>query len=400
VKTDRSIKKVIQKEYFNAIFSEKGMEDLKSKIYEAIFEPNLSLDEPVFLFLKEDIIEMSRIETILQPLNISKDIIERIKQLFIADHDLILPNSLRKAFIESEKLAIFIGAGVSKLLGIPLWEELADNAIEYIREEGYINYLEKGRLQKDFSSKQRLTLCHEIMEKHGKLKEFYSENMALKADKKKEECENPYEKLIELDELGANILKITTNIDECWETTKRNWEERNVMKGEAERVENIPAWEVMHNGFSSTTPLDRKCLYKIHGTINDIERAVITTRQYVDAYRNKNGLQGFLENVFKEYTVIFIGSGMQEFEILEHCLKEKHKEHYALVGMFTGEEHLFRVKKKYFEELKIQPIPYYRDYDDYHRIILILDAWIQEIRSLRSIEYLDNQKILDEVLRI
>lgn len=82
-------------------------------------------------------------------------------------------------------------------------------------------------------------------------------------------------------------------------------------------------------------------------------------------YRNDKGLKGFLENLFKEYVVIFIGSGIQEFEILEHCLKQSPLEHFSLIGTQMGEENLFRIKKAYFREIRINTVPYYLDFQGY-----------------------------------
>ena len=389
------------KEQIDAVFPGKDKKDLKDKVYDALFEPNLTLDEPIYKYLKESIIDISVLLKALEGITLEIDLKERIKRLFYVDHDLYLPNELGKIFVNSEKIALFIGAGVSKLLKVPLWDELANIAIDCLREGGYINYLEKQKLLMETSPKQKLTIFHDMLHDKSKLQKFYSDRLCGEGAGVEN---NPYDKLIELDSLlGYRGLKITTNLDNEWEKAWKGYKNISRPSSDAPAIANpaasaFPDYEIKYDKLSGATELNQKYLYKIHGTVEDISSAIITTRQYIEAYSRAGGLHAFLTKVFEEYTVLFVGSGIQEFELLEHCFEKKQKKHYALVGAFTGEEHLFRVKKKYYETLNIHPLLFYRDYDDYDRLLLVLDTWNKEIKSRRTTQYYDEQKVLDGVI--
>ena len=132
--------------------------------------------------------------------------------------------------------------------------------------------------------------------------------------------------------------------------------------------------------------------------MHNLDGAVITTSQYVNNYRDEKGLKGFLGKVFKECIVLFIGSGIQEFEILEHCLKQSPFEHFALVGAQVGEENLFRVKKAYFSEIHIKTLPYYLDFQGHDRLLFVLRSWVDDVRSAKKKQFYDDIKLIDEVL--
>ena len=57
-----------------------------------------------------------------------------------------LPSELYVAHLQ-EKLAIFIGAGVSRLAGCESWEVLAANLLSICREKKLINYYEEEKKQ-------------------------------------------------------------------------------------------------------------------------------------------------------------------------------------------------------------------------------------------------------------
>ena len=150
--------------------------------------------------------------------------------------------------------------------------------------------------------------------------------------------------------------------------------------------------------FADTQQIEGDILYQIHGSLNNLDSASLTTSQYVENYRDNNGLKGFLERVFAECSVLFIGSGMQEFEILEHCLKHSPHEHYALIGIQTEEENLFRVKKAYFQDIKIKAVPYYLDFQGHERLLFLLKFWVQEIKYTKDIQFYNITSKIDEVL--
>lgn len=397
---EKSIRKEISNsefEYILDIFSlEKDKRvNLKLELFE---DPCAS-----YLLLKSNIKTINDLEKRIRTVVGDINVIERIKKRFIVDEDLHLPYDLRNDLLESNsKIGLFIGAGVSKLLDIPLWEELASKAIEYLREKGDINFDEEIRIKNEkWTPKQILSIFHRRINDKAEIEKFYRDKLKGKRNK----YGNPYELLYELEKVLARpLLKITTNLDLEWEEVlkqKMKEEEKNFYEDGSTKKPSFAIYTNTQTGnFTKHQEIREDVLYQIHGNINNLDEAIITISDYVEKYRDDNGLKGFLAEVFRNYTMIFIGSGLQEFEILEHVLKSAAREHYALVGTYWGDKNLFRVKKEYFSDLRIKVIPYYLDFHSYNRLIFVLQKWIEEIRADRAkrLNYYENIKLIDEVL--
>lgn len=397
------IKRAIRKSDFINALPSRMCASKQSQLLESLFESNSSLDEQVFLYLNNDIKNISDIEVVLKTIQISNNQKQKIKKIFITDEDLNLSNELFKVF-NSEKIALFVGTGVSKICKLPLWDELARRALTKLLDGHYINYLEKDKLT-TASPKQVITIFHKLINDKGILSNFYLKELSSEFP---HDNTSPYFKLVQLEkQCSSKIIKITTNIDTLWEDAWQKFNDLNPISNETNTSAKKDLAIVADVG-SKDIELKTDTLYKIHGTIQkknkeqflDVDKIVMTTEQYINAYRNDSKLPDFLRKVFSDYTVLFIGSGMSEFEILEHPLRDKLRKHYALVPTYIGEEHLFWVKSKYFQTLNITPIPYYRDFEGYERLVHVIDAWIKQINSRKSTEFMKEQGLLDKALRI
>jgi hypothetical protein len=401
----RSILKSIEVNALNWIFHENNIqENERSRLVPKLFE--IPQTGKTYL-LKPHIHSLEELELEVRSVIDNRDCVLTIVNYFAVQDDLMIPTDLKDALLYKKNIAFFIGAGVSKLLDIPLWNELADRAIIYMREKNYLNYSEALKLQNDkYQPKQIMSIFHSIINDRGEIETFYNENLKKTENGK----DNPYEKLFNLEmALQKPIIKITTNIDREWETVlMEKADKQKIEKILAERQKDIGGqtkkyWfeyeKPQHSGFIRNQEINGSILYQIHGSLNKIDDAVITTSQYVKEYRDYNGLKGFLERVFKEYTVIFIGSSVQEFEILEHCLEHSSPSgHYSLIGTQIEEKNLFRIRKLYLSKIKIKAIPYYLDFQWYGRLLHVLDAWVKEIQDSKSRSFYDNVRLLDEVL--
>jgi len=58
----------------------------------------------------------------------------------------------------------------------------------------------------------------------------------------------------------------------------------------------------------------------LHGCISNPKTMVFTTEKYLEHY-NHSKVQRLLGNLFKRKTVVFLGYGLEESEILEHILR-------------------------------------------------------------------------------
>ncbi len=87
----------------------------------------------------------------------------------------------------------------------------------------------------------------------------------------------------------------------------------------------------------------------LHGSVADQGSMILTTRQYIKQYASdhrgrdaslENRALTFLEHLFAHYTVLFVGYGLEELEILEYViLKAKPETGGVLIWFPLGVEH-------------------------------------------------------------
>ncbi|CAB5496323.1 hypothetical protein THERMOT_495, partial [Bathymodiolus thermophilus thioautotrophic gill symbiont] len=85
-----------------------------------------------------------------------------IKNIEITDFPL-LPSEIKQA-INDEKLAIFIGAGVSRLIGCDGWDTLATNLVKKCAEENLIEPITKELLLKQSDQIKLISICHNVLD--------------------------------------------------------------------------------------------------------------------------------------------------------------------------------------------------------------------------------------------
>lgn len=358
------------------------------QIISSIFENPQTLTKQYML--KKEITSLEDLSSEISKISQNAKVIGAINTLFLIQDDLELPVELKTLFLKNEKVCVFVGAGISKILGMPLWNELGDKAIEYLYRTNKINYFEYKRVINNIiDPKQKLTIFHNLLPKNTKeAKKFYEETLTI--DNKKE---NPYDRLIEFE-----WIKLTSNIDnEFINSLNRNL--KQPLETEKESSQNK---EILTKRANKETQnfdksnLNNETIYYIHGSIDNLQQTVLTTKDYVETYYGDTSrLKVFLENIFNEFSVVFIGYGLEEFPILEHVIKYS-KSHYAVIGAYLNEMNLFRLNSEYFKTLNITPIPFYLDFNGYDRLISVLASWIQQIRDARSQDYYQKIKDIDE----
>jgi hypothetical protein len=176
--------------------------------------------------------------------------------------------------------------------------------------------------------------------------------------------------------------KFTTNLDENFEEALNSRKNKVGFTSETGTAtsETREKLEIISGDFFDGMLIKENALYKIHGSYPTMEKySVITTNDYLEHYYVKDKLGGFLGSVFKNYIVIFIGCGMEEFEILQPVI-ESSKEHHALIGTYLSEANLLRIQKEYFRKaFGIHAHGYYLDFDGYSRLQQVIESWVEKI---------------------
>lgn len=216
-----------------------------------------------------------------------------------------IPFKLTEA-IESDKVLIFIGAGVSKLVGLPLWKEVVVKTLEDKAIDKGPAYLEA--LNTDILSPLEVL---DKIEKKNRVEVYKCfESQTSKVSK------HPIYNQI----TAISRRIVTTNYDQL--------------------IEHNTGIEVISiNSPYSLQKIDSlsEFILKIHGSCNEIDNAVIFTSNYEELYRSPESLAKFqFEKLISSYTCLFVGFSLSDNYVADlfrqlHVLYNKlGKPHYVI----------------------------------------------------------------------
>lgn len=297
------------------------------------------------------------------------------------------------------KLIVFVGAGASILKGYSSWKNYADRKVEYLKNNNLINYYVYEKLR-GFDPKKALSLCEIILLEN---KEFVDDSKFLEPVDKKKECR------IYDDLYAFNAVYVTTNYDDCLDKVA----EDTVIEQVNGSAPNQPVQNVvkkkkvfyLEDEMLISKLLEPGNVLHIHGSIKDQSSRVVTVQDYIKRYGREARLETLLEEIFSKYTVLFVGYGLEEYEILDFIIntsqrcKRKHTEHYALYSMFSPEKELYELHRKYYRALNIELIPYLLDQNGYEGLVKVISEWSQIIAPIaRRPYFVESKKMIDEVL--
>jgi len=287
--------------------------------------------------------------------------------------------------VNSDTLAVFIGAGVSRLIGCMGWDQLAQNLVNRCfstkKKDGStcINFKEKETLIQNKDHKKMITICYYILQTTGLEDIFYEElENSLKADEELLKSQNIYDELYRL-----RGLFITTNVDEHFDS-----------KFEPIRI-------VYREEDFNPSNIDRNKLYHIHGCLKKDRNSIIfTVPQYIKRYNNRT-FREFLKTIFDEYTVLFVGYGMAEFELLDFLItkfdpkKGKELKHFILLPFYRSEENILEFEQYYYNSMGISVVPYEKDERGYGQLYEVIKSWNSEINEISTYLYETYKEIED-----
>ncbi|GAV23531.1 SIR2 family protein [Carboxydothermus pertinax] len=295
-----------------------------------------------------------------------------------------LPDKIKEA-VNNRTLAVFIGAGVSRLIGCMGWDQLARNLVErcYSTKKkngsGLINFKERETLFKDKDPKKTITICYYLLKENDFEDIFYEElKESFKAKEYLLKSQNIYKELYRL-----RGLFITTNIDNHFH---RYFEPTRIVYKE--------------DDFTPSN-IDINKLYYIHGCLwKDKNSIVFTVPQYIKRYNNTI-FKKFLKTIFDKYTVLFVGYGLAEFELLDFLItkfdpkKEKELKHFILLPFYRGEENILEFERYYYNSMGIEVLPYEKDEKGYGQLYDVIKEWNREINQVSTYLY-DTYKEIED----
>jgi len=319
-----------------------------------------------------------------------------------------IPKPILEAALNG-KLVVFIGAGVSRLLGYPSWQNLAERYAEYLYKEGYLSYLEYEHLKK-LDPRKLLSICKNFCKKKNIPKPSISELLQPKEIEK--DISDIYELIY-----SWNVIYVTTNfddeLDKVAKKPRKDFTIENYSSSSDSLLLGNPNIEIISDPeqILETYLYSSGNIIHLHGSL-DSGKSILTISDYLYHYQHEK-IQSFLNRLFTDFTVLFIGYGLEEYELLEFLVHksqihtsnhlksgEKEIRHYLLYPLFSWEQAMLEFYQLYYEDLNIELIPYKKDAKGYKQLYRVIKDWTQRIKEyVRPPRYLDKLKLIDEVVK-
>lgn len=286
-------------------------------------------------------------------------------------------------------LVLFVGSGISQLGKLPSWKGFAEKVLDSLQDAELLNFDDLAQL-KTLDPKKQLSIAELIAaEKKFDLnlsKYFASSEEAIKV-------------YADLNRIGS--VCVTTNYDELlapvFDPTKRSsTADAAVSTKSTKRVFRSEELLIKHANEPGT-------VIHLHGSISDPKSMIVSTKRYLEHYETES-VRDFLTELFAKKVVLFLGYGLDEFEVLEHILrkgeasKSKERKRFALQGYLSSEESLYKRLLDYYEHsFGVHVIGFRRDAKNYHEQVAILKDWAEKI-EVRSPPMTSDLDFINEVL--
>jgi SIR2-like protein len=303
-----------------------------------------------------------------------------------------VPDGLREA-AQRGILIPFIGAGASRLAGCPSWAEFADAALKCLIYDGKFTYSQLDQIQ-HLHPRVKLSLARTLASEKSTTIDFRN----LLHPKARREHKRGCRLYNSLFALGKTF--VTTNYDEWLDERFPEPTPSAIPSTQPADTPPVDSIRVVHKVDELLPALlsEPNTVVHLHGSLLDPAGMILTTHDYVRHYANdrlsgdpqkENRVLTFLDFLFKNKTVLFIGYGLDELEILEYVILKagrpagapgREPRHYILQGFFSHEEALLRTLKSYYlSECDIQLIPFRRDDKDWDQLLDVLEDFARRI---------------------
>lgn len=279
-----------------------------------------------------------------------------------------IPEEIRSA-AKRGSLVLFIGAGISRLAGLPSWDGFADKIIDQLK----INPYQKQLLRTLRDPRKRLSIADILADS----RDSFDFDVVLK----KNETTDVYSQLNKFE-----CAFVTTNFD-------------RLILPDVSKNRDINSWCYYQSKDILSANLDAPgTVIHLHGCVDSPTSMVITTQDYLRHYSEKSWPRKFLRTLFSEKTVVFLGYGLEEVEILENIFRasenksSKEIRTFIIQGFFEEEQPLVENLSDYYRNsFSAKLIPFSRNINDFGQQTHILKHWLDQIDfgELNLVDQLD-----------
>jgi SIR2-like domain len=303
----------------------------------------------------------------------------------------VVPPKLREASLRGT-LIPFVGAGASRLAGCPTWAQFADRALQAFVDGGKFSYGQLDQIR-HLNPRVKLSIAQGLQVEHG-LPINYADLIDPVGGYSNEVGRRLYQALAQL---GQTF--VTTNYDTWLDTEPASSKPPSVSAGQQLTPPVTPKSRRVFTDPNDFTPANLnqpKTVFHLHGSLTDPSSMVVTTRDYVTRYANdrradaasENRALTFLDHLFTNKNVLFVGYGVEELEILEYVIQkgqmlpegtDAEAKHFMLQGFYAHEYELMRSLTQYYRQCDIQLLPFRKDQRDWHQLLEVLDDFAKVI---------------------
>jgi len=297
-----------------------------------------------------------------------------------------IPEGLSEA-AQLGKLVPFIGAGVSMLAGSPSWEAMAEQALLQVVRKNLLSFADYEQL-KHLKPRIKISVAESAVQK-------VNDEINYKAIFEPPDWnKNPLgiQVYSMLDQLSHRF--VTTNYDSWLDEPQANIGE--LFPPDQSQATRSRQLLCKPEDFSYAKFRVPQSVVHLHGSIKNKSSMVLTTRDYIEHYANEgyggsptveNQVLTFLETLFKQKTVLFVGYSLDELEILEFVLQKARNQtteidlvsHYMLQGFFSFQSALIENLTRYYqEECGIRLLPYLKDNNDHIQLLHVLKRFCRK----------------------
>ncbi|MEY4616406.1 MAG: hypothetical protein RJB66_1366 [Pseudomonadota bacterium] len=334
--------------------------------------------------------------------------------------ELPIPEEIRVA-AKMGRLTFFIGAGVSRLYGLPSWEELANKMLLRLAECGKLNHSLVDLLTK-YPTKVKISIADH----------YFTEN-------RKEESHSQHPRLtynsVLMDGISnkdihkqipvytsiakCNVKLLTTNYDSLLSDVLSSVAITDSFLAEAQIESDLPIESPARSKifdykiFRCLAELEESSLTQnnilvhLHGSLNNEEALIASTRSYLNFYGDKANQQR-LTLLFQKQTVVFFGYGLEELEMLDLLLKSSTSENvspesprfFLVLSLLSHELEILKHLQIYYDQLGVRLLAFCRDTKGYLALADVLDEWTKTLIPLvEHPSQVDHSLVMDQLRR-
>jgi len=284
---------------------------------------------------------------------------------------------------ETAELVVFVGAGISRMVDCPGWDQMANKVLDQLVPNG-IDYNELSQITRIADPKKRLSFAKIIAKKH---------NLSI-----------DYNAIFKATRTAGNVYTYLNRFDSAFITT--NYEKHLAPESSAKKPESD--WRFHRRQDLLGVHLDKNGnVIHLHGCLDDPDNMIVTTRDYLEHYSSKE-VPAFLTYLFAKKTILFLGYGLDEIEVLESIVRNAGMKaggeqgrirRFTLQGFFSAELGLANMLDEYYREtFGIQLIGFPKDKKNYSQQVEILAAWLRQMK-FGSRELVDEVAAMEDEIR-